>query len=175
MHNPLALAAVAIALFAAAPAFGMSDGAFLSETIRSDNSVILLSRLAGERGASVQARNIARIIEVDHRRERRGAAKLARRRGFAPPAGPTSQGESQSNQLRTLRGVAFDKQFVRDMTADDEKALAAAEREAGTAVGRVAKYAARRVPVLKRSLRLSAYLAKGDAAVGDRSRALATR
>jgi putative membrane protein len=168
MRIALAIGGAVVLLLATTPAYAVSDRAFLSYAVRNDNAVIQLSQLADARGASTEARNVAGVIEGDHSRARMHAVKLADWRGLIPPKDASAQGKAQIARLQGLHGAAFDRQYVKDMLADNESALAAYRAEAGHGLGQVARYAEMNMPMLKRSLRLTQHLASADQVVGAR-------
>lgn len=150
-----------IAAAAALPAYAApSDGAFLANAIKSDNSEIALGKLAEHNGADRAVRNFGQMLVADHTRAKHDAVTVAKQLKVQIPTTMTAQAQSEERKLKRLSGKAFDTAFVTDMIRDHKTAISTFKREESRATHpRVAELAKNTLPTLRKHLSVAQQLA----------------
>ena len=150
----LLAAASVFALSTAARAATDNDGAnFLKAAIQSDNSEIMLGKMAAENPtASLAVKRYGELLIKDHSEHLRKAQALAQANGIKPPSGTTLGADSESAKLHLLKGDAFNKEFAQYMMSDHQKDIGDFKKEAARHDGDVSKFAEQSLPTLRKHL-----------------------
>ena len=117
---------------ARAPELGEADRAFIKMAASSGQAEIQLGKLAAERAESSAVRDCAKRLEKDHTHANLDLLKLL----DAQPIDVSRDMEpyqTAAAELTTLRGVEFDRAYLRHMVKEHEEAVAqfAAEAKEG--------------------------------------------
>lgn len=126
---------------------------FVEQSIRGDNSEIMLGRLAQQRGASREVREFGRMLVQDHGQAKQQLKQVADRIGVRPSGAILPAAQDEWRRLSRLHGRAFDREFVNYMVNDHEKDIREFESEANANRGPASRIAAKQLPTLRRHLR----------------------
>jgi putative membrane protein len=117
---------------AAAAASSDDDKQFLSMAAQSDVNEIKLSQLAQTKASSPDVKAFSKKMVTDHNMLEMKMKPWATSWGLTPPSGLDSEHQTIYDNLNSLSGSDFDKQYMSAMAADHHKALDAFSKEADT-------------------------------------------
>lgn len=123
----VALALPVAAIAAASPA----DRVFLQKAVQGADYEIALAHAAATGASRAEVRAYAQRIVKDHGQANPALKQLLKVKGIPVPAGMTGVDTAKLAQLKALRGVAFDKRYVDEVTrinVEDERDTAAETR-----------------------------------------------
>ncbi|CDX28689.1 putative outer membrane protein [Mesorhizobium sp. ORS 3359] len=149
-----AFAAVFAGCVGAVSAQAKSDGDFLKDAIKGDNSEVMLGKLAQKNGGKA-VKSFGHTLQKDHAKAKRQAAALARKLGVDVPGDLTDEAIQEQQKLQGLSGAAFDNEFAPYMVSDHQKDVSEFEDEAKSGQGDVANLAKKTLPTLRKHLKLA--------------------
>lgn len=159
------LAALALALSAAAYPGGKSAGGLSASKVVSDiHSInqmeIMMGQLAQQKGSTARVRRYGLLLSRDHRLGDQLLLSLARdqRVGLAA-TGTSPADQAMMLKLQGLSGKAFDRQFLADMKAGHDQAIAMLTGAQGQLTSApVRDFVGKLIPILKQHRDLSQHL-----------------
>jgi len=151
----LAGAALIVGCLVASSALATSDKQFLSDAIKGDNAEITLGQLAAQKGGSDGVRSFGQTLVTDHRKAKDEATALAADLEVNVSGGVAWEAQQELDKLQHLTGPEFDKEFVRFMVAEHEKAISEFKGKAGEGNRQVPQLAAKALPTLEKHLQLA--------------------
>lgn len=114
-----------------------------------------LGRLAAEKGASDEVRQLGRRMVDDHAKANEELARLASGKGMRLPAGPDPRQRPEARKLSALSGERFDREYVRVMLREHKRGVDEFQKEAERGADADLKsFAARTLPALREHLRM---------------------
>jgi putative membrane protein len=122
---------------------------FLPSALAIGAGQVSLAELAGERAAKKQTRSLARALAKDHKRINGKLKDLARERGLGMP-GPSDETRRALARLAKLKGITFDRAYLRLVVQDHLQAIALYKAQArSTDDVELRDFAARTLPALR--------------------------
>jgi putative membrane protein len=154
MTRSLLLASSFLAALALSSVPALADGPreFLYQAQQGSNSEIMLGRLAAERARSPRVRAFGQTLVNDHRQARQEVRDLGARFGVRPNRDPAAEALQERDRLSSMRGRAFDREFIRFMIDDHRRDIAEFRDEAREGHGPVSDLARRQLPTLRKHL-----------------------
>lgn len=133
-----------------------SDVSFLHKAARGGRMEVELGRMAVERAGSEDVRRFGERMIRDHSRANDNLVDLADRKALTLPRELAAEQQDMIRHLTELRGVDFDRAYMRHMVEDHEQDVALFRRMADDAADPdVRAFAAQTLPVLEEHLRLA--------------------
>ena len=117
----------------AAQGLTADEQAFIQKAATSDQTEIMLSKLALERASSPQVKEFAQTMVTDHSKSTSLLQPIAADHGVNLPENPQPANNEKYQKLEKLSGAAFDKSYIEMMVEDHQDTLHAFETEAGQA------------------------------------------
>ena len=159
-HIALALAVLPLALHGPAAssrtppdALGHSDRQLLAQAVQGGLTSIELGQLASERASTIAVKVFAITVVHEHGQAQEELRALAKDKGVPLPAVADRAPRRNAERLARLSGAAFDRAYMRLMTAERQQAVALFERAAADAKdGDLREFAARTLPTLQTHL-----------------------
>lgn len=127
MRKLILTAAVAFTALAGTAANAAASGAdrdFLIQDVQGARYELALAKLAATKATKPQVRSYAQKIIHDHERANSVLMRLVRQEGVTPPTGMTGANRATLDQLKSISGAGFDKDYVDEVTrinAEDEQ------------------------------------------------------
>ena len=147
---------LATAGMAASASVAPADRQFLETAAHYDMSEANQAELAENQATRSDVKDLAKMMEQDHKDSYWHLSELASKTGVAIPKGIDSAKDPTISSLHHLKGNRFDSQFARDQIAVDQREIALFKREADHGQDPDVKaYAAKMVPVLEKHLHLA--------------------
>jgi len=112
--------AAAPLLALASPVFA-SPSDFLTKAMMGDNSEASLGKLAAKRAATAAVRRYGAMLESDHTKGRREVLPLVKRYHLPTTMAVAPAADAERYKLAKLKGMAFDREFVRYMIWDHKE------------------------------------------------------
>jgi putative membrane protein len=103
---------------------------FIRKAATSDQTEIMLSKLALERASSPQVKEFAQTMVTDHTKSTSLLKPIAADHGVNLPENPPPANDEKYQKLEKQSGTAFDKTYMEMMVEDHEDTLHAFETEA---------------------------------------------
>src|SRR5690606_34428901 len=128
---------------------------FLMQAIQGDLAEIALGELAQQKGESDEVREYGEKLVQDHSRSLEEARQLAEAEGIEVPEEPSPEAQQMHEQLTQLSGDEFDREFIRHMVEDHEKAIGLFETQTEGSDTETAEYAEETLPVLEEHLQIA--------------------
>lgn len=135
---------------------------FLMQAIQGDLAEIALGELAQQKGQSDEVREYGEKLVQDHSRSLEEARQLAEADGIEVPEEPSPEAQQVHEQLVQLSGEEFDREFVRHMVEDHEKAISLFETQAEGSDTDTAEHAEETLPVLEEHLQIAESIDPGN-------------
>lgn len=180
------VSALAVAVVLAGPAFAQQprpaapaparqlnqqDMKFVNEAAAGGLAEVELGKLAQQNGGDEQVRSFGSRMVNDHGAANDELAKIASGKGMTVPNELDKQHMQLRDRLAGLRGDAFDRAYMREMTRDHDKDLKAFRREAQTAADPdIKQFAAKTAKVIEDHDRMAHQIDSSLAAVGSSHR-----
>ena len=164
---PLLVCGAAL-LVAPAAAFADSPRHFLENALKSDNSEIMLGRMAAERARNPRLREFGRTLVRDHAHARDEVILVGRRFGIRDNRAITDNARDLRDRLDRAYGHEFDRVFIRHMVDDHRHDIEDFRDEARAHHGPAGNLAARQLPVLQKHLDVALALDRYDERRADR-------
>lgn len=117
----------------AAQGLTADEQAFIQKAATSDQTEIMLSKLALERASSPQVKEFAQTMVTDHTKSTSLLQPIAADHGVNLPENPQPANNEKYQKLEKQSGAAFDKTYIEIMVEDHQDMLHAFETEAGQA------------------------------------------
>ena len=165
------LALVAVPAFGqkkAAAKGGMTDQQFVDFAAQTDMVEANLGQLANNVADSQGVKDFGQTLVTDHTSDFEQLKTAAQQAGLNVPTAIDAQhNKAMIEPFQKLKGAAFDKKYVQEMTAGHMKAIATYKKESEDAQNPAIKsYAATALPVLQKHLDAAKELAKAKPAKG---------
>ena len=132
---------------------GLLDRNFVTDMMADGHAEVDLAKLARQKASNRQVKDFAAMMIRDHQR---AAVELKTVAGYANiDMGKAVMDERKDvrDRLATLSGSEFDREYMKQMVDDHEKAVDAAEDTAdGSGNDHVKQWAAKALPTLKKHL-----------------------
>jgi putative membrane protein len=165
------LALVAVPAFGqkkAAAKGGMSDQQFVDFAAQTDMVEANLGQLANNVADSQGVKDFGQTLVTDHTSDFEQLKTAAQQASLNVPTAIDAQhNKAMIEPFQKLKGAAFDRKYVQEMTAGHMKAIATYKKESEDAQNPAIKsYAATALPVLQKHLDAAKELAKAKPAKG---------
>ena len=137
-----------------------NDRQFLLHAASSGMAEVQLGQLATERAASAEAKQFGQRMVDDHTKANQELRTLAPARNLPAAIAIDPKHQAMADQLATLHGAAFDREYMAGQVTDHEEAVmlfTAAAKESQDA--EVKAWAAKTLPILKEHLQMARALA----------------
>lgn len=105
------------------------DKQFLTTAALSDFTEIKFSQLAVQKSTNSQVKTFAQKMIDDHTKLEAEMKPFADKWGVTPPTALDADHQTKFDQLSSMSGADFDKQYMSDMTTDHQTALDAFKSE----------------------------------------------
>jgi putative membrane protein len=122
-----------LAVAARASAGSEEDKEFLGKAIAAQIAEIKLSELADSNAASADVKSFAKMMITDHGKVRDALLERAKAAKLAVVQGLEGDYKDKVARLKKLEGAAFDREYMKTMVEDHQKALMAFEKHSKTA------------------------------------------
>lgn len=137
----------------AAAAEPMTDQQFVDFAGQTDMLEANLGQLAASQAASQGVKDYAQMLVTDHTSDYNQLTAAAGKANLNVPKGLDAEHEKMAASLEKLKGAAFDHQYIHEMIAGHEKAIAVYTKEASDAQSPdIKSYASTALPVLQKHL-----------------------
>ena len=107
-----------------------SDKKFIEEAAANGVAEVKLAQLASQKASHEDVKEFAERLVQDHSRANTELEKIAAAQNVTVPQEPTSKHQKLYDRLSKLSGQEFDKEYVKHMVDDHEKAVKKFERQA---------------------------------------------
>lgn len=166
MRKTLLSASMLVAFAGFTAQAGAADRAsvnFMLKAARAGMAEVDLGRLALDRSNDQDVRRFAQRMVDDHSRANSELASLASREGVRLPTATDRAHRATMNRLRRLRGNAFDRAYMNQMTVDHDQAVALFRLEARNGRDRdVREWADRTLPALQDHRQMARQVRRGE-------------
>ncbi len=108
----------------------VADKAFVRDATCGSSAEVDLGQLAKDKGQNDAVRAFGQQMIDDHTKANKELADLAGRKGVAVTTELKPKHKNLKESLSKLSGVAFDKQYIREMLKEHAATIAAFEKEA---------------------------------------------
>jgi putative membrane protein len=133
---------------------------FIRKAIEGDNSEIMLGKLAADQATTPGVKDFGRMLQDDHSKAKGEAVAVARRLGVRPSSATAPEARQERQKLSAMRGVDFDREFVRYMVEDHQKDVSDFKKEADEHHSPTSELASRQLPTLQKHLETAQSLNK---------------
>lgn len=106
------------------------DADFVAEAVASNYAEIEMAKLAQERATHPQVKEIAQMLERDHKKTLDELKTLAQTEGITVPVEPKQDAKDQMAKLREEKAEDFDKKWLSEMEDKHEKSIDKFEKRA---------------------------------------------
>jgi putative membrane protein len=139
----------------------MTDQQFVDFAGQTDMLEANLGQLASSQAASQGVKDYAQMLVTDHTSDYNQLTAAAGKASLNVPKGLDAEHEKMAASMQKAKGAAFDHQYIHDMIAGHEKAIAVYTTEASDAQSPdIKNYASTALPVLQKHLSGAQDLAK---------------
>jgi len=126
---------------------------FLTEAAQGGIAEVELGKIAVTKATSPDVKKFAQMMIDDHTRANNDLKTIAQKKGVQVPAETDSNHKATIDDLRSLVGAEFDKEYVEDMYNDHKHDVAEFEEQSESASDSDVKaFAAKTLPVLRKHL-----------------------
>ena len=125
---------------------------FIRDAIQGNFAKIQLGQLAQEKAQSTEVKSYGQMLVKDHSAANDQAEKVAEEVGVTAPTEPSVTQKAVYDRLSRLSGATFDREFAREMVADDKINILRFQNEAKKKNDPVADFANRMLPTLQKHL-----------------------
>lgn len=140
----------------AGAALSGADRQFVMDAARDGMSEVELGRLASERASSDDVKKFAHQMIDDHSKAGDELMQLASQKGITAPKDVGAKEKALRDRLSKLSGADFDRQYMREMVDDHNKAVAKFQREASNGKDPDLKaWASKTLPTLRHHLEMA--------------------
>jgi len=131
----------------------MQNTNFWTEAAQSSLAEVALSNAALQRAQSAEVRQFAQQMVTDHTAVNQELTQLVSTKGVTLPTGLTDKQQRDLNKLNGRSGADFDREYMKTMVSDHEKAVKLFQRESERGTDADAKaFAAKTLPSLQSHL-----------------------
>jgi putative membrane protein len=131
------------------------DLAFMNDAAPGGMAEVEMGRMAVEQAASSEVKQFGQRMVDDHSKAGEELKQLAQQKKVMLPAETTPKQKETMDKLSKLKGMDFDREYVKGMVADHEKDVAAFEAVAKNGTDADVKaFAAKTLPTLKEHLQM---------------------
>lgn len=131
----------------------MTDQQFVDFAGQTDMLEANLGQLASSQASAQGVKDYAQMLVTDHTSDYNQLTAAAGKGNLNVPKGLDAEHEKMAASLGKLKGAAFDHQYIHEMVAGHEKAIAVYTKEASDATSADIKaYASAALPVLQKHL-----------------------
>ena len=137
-----------------------SDRQFLLHAASSGRAEVQLGQLAAERAASAEVKQFGQRMVDDHTKANQELRTLAQAKALPTAIAIDPKHQAMADQLATLHGAAFDREYMAGQVADHEEAVMlfnTAAKESQDA--QVKAWATKTLPTLQEHLQIAQALA----------------
>lgn len=139
---------------AAAAEMPKSDLQFMRASAHGGQAEVTFSTLALQRAQSPEVRQFAQRMVDDHSKANQQLMDLAKTKDVKLSGTLTKDAKQVENRLSGLSGVAFDREYMKDMVNDHEKTAAKFQQEAKNGKDpEVQQFAAQTLPIIEDHLK----------------------
>lgn len=140
-----------------------SDRDFVTRAAQDGRLEVELGELAQEKASKDAVQQFGKQMVTDHTQANRELEQVAKRKNIALPADIGQTGAQLRSKLEGLSGEAFDREYVRAMVEDHEKAVDAFRRQAESSGDpELKQLASKTLPTLQQHLDHARQLAGGE-------------
>ncbi len=133
-----------------------ADSKFMMMAATSSMNEISLSNQALSKSSNEEVKKMAQMLIDDHTKASEELKPIAASKGVTLPTEPDSKHKSAMEKMGTKSGADFDKEYIKMMVKDHEKAVAMFQKEATDGKDAEAKaFAAKTLPTLQGHLEMA--------------------
>ena len=133
-----------------------SDREFIENTAKDGMAEVQIAQLAQQHASNDQVKQFAAKMVTDHSKANEELRQLAQEKGVTMPAGPSHMENHEMTKLSKLSGADFDREFMKGMVKDHQKAVKEFQKEATKAKDPdVRNFAAKTLPTLQDHLQMA--------------------
>jgi predicted outer membrane protein len=134
----------------------MQNTNFWTEAAQSSLAEVALSNAALQRAQSAEVRQFAQQMVTDHTAVNQELTQLVSTKGVTIPTAPTDKQQRSLDKLNGRSGADFDREYMKTMVSDHEKAVKLFQRESERGTDAEAKaFAAKTLPSLQSHLTMA--------------------
>jgi len=139
------------------PAKGaLSDEQFVQKASASDLAEVNLGNLAAKQASSEAVRKFAKHMVEDHTKSSREMLKLANNTKFTVASTMDAEHERLFRKLSSMRGAAFDREYMAGQVKDHKVAVSLYERATKNVKNEdLKKFAGKTLPVIRKHLKMA--------------------
>jgi putative membrane protein len=137
------------------------DQQFLEQAARAGTAEVKLGAMATEQAASPEVQQFGQRMVTDHTKANQELMALAQAKGIAVPTEMDEQHQETAETLSKMQGSKFDREYMRHMVMDHEKAVqlfSTASQESKDAD--IKAFATKTLPTLQEHLHMARQLAQ---------------
>ena len=133
-----------------------ADRTFMMKAAEGGMAEVALGELAAKQAASDDVKQFAQRMVDDHGKANRELMDLAAKKGVTLPTDLDAKAKALKTKLEKMSGAEFDREYMREMVKDHEKAVALFEKEAKSGHDAEAKaWAEQTLPTLRDHLKMA--------------------
>jgi len=138
-----------------------TDKQFVTKAVIDGMAEVQLGKMATERAASPAVKQFAQRMVTGYTKANQELMSIAQTKNITVPAAVDAQQQEAIETLAKLQGTSFDRQFMRHMVVDHEKAVQLFSRHAQESKDNELKgFAAKTLPALQEHLQMARDLAQ---------------
>ena len=117
-------------------------------------TIVRLGELAQQEALSPKLKEWGRMMQQEHSADLKKLAAVAQKAGGITPEKLDAVHQSQLKRLESAKGAAFDREFLKTVINDHQKALTSFRRESDSGINKNLKaYASQTLPILEQHLK----------------------
>ncbi len=138
------------------------DKTFLKKAVQSSNFEIKAGKLAQKNSDSQDVKDFGKQMEADHTKLNNAMLPVAQDAGKASlPMGVPDKDKDELKKLKSLKGQAFDQEYIKTMAMSHQEAVQAFKQEASQGQLPAEKQAAQQgLPIIQQHLEMAQKLAQ---------------
>jgi putative membrane protein len=152
---------------------GAPDADFIQDQLADGDAEVALGRLVQERATNPQVKEFGEMMVQDHQKAGAELKQIAGKHNITVEGKEANEHNDAREKLSKLSGAEFDREYMKTMVDDHEKAVNDVERKAENADNpEVRQWASKSLPTLRQHLerarQIQETLEKGDSGAGAR-------
>lgn len=129
------------------------DRDFIEDMVADGDAEVELGRLAEQRATRPEVKEFAQMMARDHQEAGAELKQIAGKHNIQPAAGDHDDHKDLSQRLSKLSGAEFDREYMKAMVDDHEKAVNDVEKKAEDADNpEIRQWASKALPTLRQHL-----------------------
>lgn len=132
------------------------DKKFIKEASSGGMFEVKTGQIAEKQSSNEKVKAFGQRMVTDHTKANQELMDILHKDGITPPAGMNKKDMRSDEKLSKLNGTKFDKEYMKTMVSDHEKAIKAFEKEAKKGSNADVKdFASKTTPMLQEHLRMA--------------------